>query len=193
MGSWNKTCGLSNLPILAGEQTYVFVLEQELDISSHCYSTHLYRPALLSFESTYNDCGGGEDSKGIGFDIIMNGIQSCLVEMPLGENEYHDIAVSKAAFNEELFFDSVREGRLYVTNYTGGSNRVEFTMFRKDIVDKIVETRVIKKYVGKGAGTTGYDNSYVTYKFSDLVAEIPEVMNLIAEHYSDAKWYLVFF
>lgn len=31
MGSWNKTCGLTNLPIMCGEKTYVFVLERESD------------------------------------------------------------------------------------------------------------------------------------------------------------------
>jgi hypothetical protein len=61
MGCWNKTCGLSNLPILHGERTYVFVMEQVNSVGDHCYSTHLYRPVLLPFESTYNDYGGGED------------------------------------------------------------------------------------------------------------------------------------
>jgi hypothetical protein len=28
MGCWNKTCGLTNLPIMCGEKTYVFVLER---------------------------------------------------------------------------------------------------------------------------------------------------------------------
>ena len=30
MGCWNKTCGISNLFIEAGEKVYVFALEQNL-------------------------------------------------------------------------------------------------------------------------------------------------------------------
>ena len=53
MGCWNKTCGLTNLHIKAGERAYVFVLEKDED-DSHCYTTHMYKPLLLPFETTYN-------------------------------------------------------------------------------------------------------------------------------------------
>ena len=103
MGCWNKTCGLTNLHITAGQKAYVFVLEKrDDDNDSHCYSTHLYRPLLLPFETTYNDYGGGEDSTGVAFPLIMEGIKQRLHEMELGENEYHDIAVTKEAFGEEV-------------------------------------------------------------------------------------------
>ena len=184
MGCWNKTCGLSNLPILHGERTYVFVMERENKVDSHCYSTHLYRPVLLPFESTYNDYGGGEDSSGIGFGLIMAGLKKSLIEMPEGENKYHDIAVTKAAFDEELFFDSVHERRLKTTDYYGKPRNIEFTMFRKDVVDAILNTYVIEEYVGENQGTTGYKNSYTTYKFADLIADIPMLISALKDRYA---------
>jgi hypothetical protein len=189
MGSWYKTCGLSNLPILENEQTYVFVLEQNTDKVNHCYSTHLYRPVLLPFESTYNDYGIGTHSSGIGLGLIIEGIRDNLVELPVGENEYHDIAISKELFNEELFFEGIREGRLSINSYSG-KKQVEFTMFRKDIVDNILDTFVIEKYVGKNIGTIGYDNSYVSYQFLDLVKELPLVVSELQKKYH-GKYYLL--
>jgi len=184
MGCWNKTCGLSNLPILHGERTYVFVMEQVNSVGDHCYSTHLYRPVLLPFESTYNDYGGGEDSSGVGFDLIMAGLKKSLIEMPVGENPYHDIAVTKDAFDEELFFESVHERRLKTTDDYGKPQNIEFTMFRKDIVDAILDTYVIEDYVGPDKGTTGYKNSYVTYKFADLIADIPMLISALKDRYA---------
>jgi hypothetical protein len=181
MGSWYKTCGLSNLPILTGDRTYVFVMEQNSSEDNHCYSSHLYRPVLLSFESTYADYGAGESSSGIGLDLIMSGIKDRMIEIPQGENKYHDIPVTKEAFDEELFFESIREGRLKVKSYNG-ENRVEFTMLRKDVVDAILETYIIEKYVGEGKGNTGYKNSYINYQFADLVKEVPAAIAAIKEH-----------
>lgn len=179
MGSWNKTCGLSNLPIRCGDRVYVFVLEQNDEIDSHCYATHLYSPLLLPFESTYNDYGGGEDSAGPCFDLIMNGLKDCLVEQEQGENPYHDIPVTKAAWNEELFFDSVHEGRLVVKNLRGRKVRGEFAMMRKDLVDDILQNYQIEQYVGEGQGTGGWKNSYVWYGFKDILADIRPMLEVL--------------
>jgi len=70
MGCWNKTCTLSNLPILADEPVYVVMLNPS-DERSRCYTTAFYRPALLPFLSYYDDYGGGYDSKGPVFDTVL--------------------------------------------------------------------------------------------------------------------------
>jgi hypothetical protein len=156
-------------------------MEQVNSVEDHCYSTHLYRPVLLPFESTYNDYGGGEDSSGIGFDLIMAGLKKSLIEMPIGENQYHDIAVTKAAFDEELFFESVHERRLKTTDDYGKPQNIGFVMMRKDLVDAILDTYVIEEYVGPDKGTTGYKNSYITYKFADLIADIPMLISALKD------------
>jgi hypothetical protein len=174
MGSWNKTCGLSNLHIYSGTPVYVFVLEESRDKTDRCYSTAFWSPLLVPFESEYNDYGGGENSSGIAFELIMKAIGSKLTEVAVGENEYHDIAVQREGFGEEQFFESVHENRL-----TSRDRLIDFVMFRKDVVDHILENRVIEKYVGDGAGTHGWGNNYITYKFEDVLADIPEFLDVL--------------
>jgi hypothetical protein len=183
MGCWNKTCGLSNLHIYAGTPVYVFVLEENKHKDDHCYATSLYSPLLLPFESVYNDYGGGESSSGPGFEMIMEGIRKLLIEMPAGENKYHDIAVSRDGFGEEQFFDAVHENRMNISYRRDFSDPtpVQFTMFRRDIVDDILENRLIEEYVGNGKGTGGYDNNYIYYTFKDIVADIKPLFKELKE------------
>lgn len=187
MGSWNKTCGLSNLHIKSGEKAYVFLLEQGRDATDRCYSTHLFSPLLLPFETTYNDYGGGEDSTGPGFPIIMDAIKKNLHEVELGDNKYHDIAVKKEDFDEQMFFEAVHEGRLFCEGNFSDPVRLDYVMFRKDIVDHILENRVIEKYVGGGNGTCGWGKNYIQYKFADIVADILPMIQEICEMAADPE------
>jgi hypothetical protein len=175
MGCWNKTCGLSNLHIHAGSPVYVFVLEDKRD-DSHCYTTSLYRPLLLPFTSEYNDYGGGENSSGLALNLILSAIQEDLDELDVGNNQYHDIAVKKKDFNEELFFEATHEDRLSVRG-----TKLQFTMFRKDIVDDILDNYKVEQYVGNGTGTTGWGKNYIIYGFNDIVADIPALIMLMRE------------
>lgn len=66
MGCWNATCGVSQLPILAGEKIRVFILEPSMhsDRSPNmtCYSTDHYTPLGIPFVAEYNDYGSVENS-----------------------------------------------------------------------------------------------------------------------------------
>jgi len=186
MGCWNKTCGLSNLPIYGDTPVYVFVLERNPDPHDRCYATSLFRPCLLPFVSTYNSYGGGEDSTGPAFSYIIEALRERLVEMPLGENQYHDIAVTAAEFGEELFFKAVHEGRLFVKGYNEDVP-VDFVMFRKDIVDTILAAYEIETYVGNGNGTTGYENSYVRHRYADALTMVPDAVDRIIEAVSPTQ------
>ena len=171
MGSWNKTCGLSNLHIYSGTPVYVFVLERNKTYDP-CYSTGLFSPLLVPFESVYDDYGGGEDSSGVALDFVMYGLKKSLVEMEVGENEYHDVEVKKEGFTPEKFFEACHEDRMQVQLRYPEPTQVYFTMMRKDVVDTILETREIEDYVGEGKGTCGYGNNYIRYKFADITATI---------------------
>jgi len=61
MGSWNATCGISQLPILAGEKIRVFVLKpvlhRERSPNMMCYPTDNYRTLGIPFIAEYNDYG----------------------------------------------------------------------------------------------------------------------------------------
>jgi hypothetical protein len=150
----------------------------------------LFKPLLLPFETTYNDYGGGEDSTGPAFPIIMQAIKDNLHEIDVGENKYHDIAVKKDAFNEELFFEAVHEGRLFREGNYSDPVKLEYVMFRKDIVDDILENRVIEKYVGNNKGTIakwGNSKDYIQYKFADIVADILPMLNEMLEEINKAR------
>lgn len=187
MGCWNKTCGLSNLHIYAGTPVYVFVLEDYRD-GTDCYTTSLFSPLLLPFTSEYNDYGGGKNSGGPGFEPIMLALKTRLIERNVGENEYHDIAVKRDAFNEELFFHAVHENRLMIGGHSSGKPvPVKFTMFRRDIVDEILQNHTFEEYVGRGAGNCGYDNNYVRVGYRDYVADIRPFLDSIVSEINDYR------
>ena len=114
MGSWNKTCGLSRLFIQEGEPVYIFLLEENTRKGEDCYATGLYHPLLLPFEGIYDDYGSANKCFGPCLKITMDNLRDELVEMPLGENKYHDIAVSKKGFSIKKFFEAVHEHRLFI-------------------------------------------------------------------------------
>lgn len=191
MGSWNKTCGLSNLHITYLEEVYVFVLEKADKEDSRCYTTRLYRPLLLPFESTYDAYGRGEQSKGVGFSVVMDALVKDLYEIDEGQNPYHDIAVTKDKFNEQLFFDAAHKGRLFCKGYSSdptNPTKMDFVMMRKDVVDYILEHRVIAVYVGAGKGTGGYANSYNYYRFKDIVADIKPMLEEVTEKLKESPF-----
>lgn len=172
MGSWNKTCGLSNLHIYCGEPVYVFVLEQA-ERYDPCNATSLFRPLLIPFECKYDDYGGGEDCNGVALNLIIEGLRNHLVEVDVGSNKVRDIAITKETFDETEFFKAVHYERLHVNApYSTGKVPINFTMFRKDIVDRVLEQYEISRYVGTNKGTQGPNNSYITYRFKDVVAHV---------------------
>lgn len=187
MGSWNKTCGLSNLHITSGTPVYVFVMEQNTDRRDRCYTTALFKPCLLPFESVYDDYGGGENSGGVGFPIIMDALKQTLHELPQGENQYHDIAVTVAEFGEELFFRAAHEGRLQIKKPYSEPEPIEFVMFRRDVVDQILANYEVERYVGGGAGTGGWGNNYIYFRFADIVADVPAFIDVCAEKIRESQ------
>lgn len=184
MGCWNKTCGISQLPIIAGDRVYTFVLEKNPSETDRCYSTAFWAPIPLPFECDYNDYGGGENSDG-NLHVILSHLKKRVVPMDLGENTSHDIAVDPEKLDEELFFDAAHEHRLFVKNYLGENSPLDFVMLRKDVVDYILENDVREVYVGDGLGTHGYGNSYTSFKFSDVVAAVPEYVDRLAKELLD--------
>lgn len=187
MGCWNKTCGISNLPIYAGDPVYVFLLEGDKH-NNHCYNNHLYSPVLVPFYSYYDDYGAGENSHGIGLRVIIDALKKQLIEREVGENEYHDIAVKREEMNETLLFESMREGRLAIPNVLRflpnipnkpQETNIDFLMMRKDVVDEILNTYRREDYVHD---YVNFEGEYRNYGFSDLVNEV----NTLVDHYAEA-------
>lgn len=187
MGSWNNTCGLTNLPIISGEEVYVFPI-RERDLSkyrSHCYSTALYQPVLVPFAAKYNDYGAGEDCTGIALNLIVEELRRELVELEVGENKYHDIAVKRDDFDDEKFFEAVHETRLFVRGWGTSDRPVFFTMIRKDVVDRMWNEWTFDMWKGKevvvpeGFETDQYYIKNVTY--AKLASLVPDFVASAAE------------
>jgi len=79
--------------------------------------------------------------------FIIDALRKNLLELEVGENRYHDIAVKREDFDIDKFFEACHENRLFV----GSSRRipVKFTMMRKDIVDGILQKFTLYDYKTK--------------------------------------------
>lgn len=192
MGCWNGTCGLTSLPIMHGTEMFVFpIVESYRD--SFCYSTALYRPSALPFRAKYNDYGAGEECNGIGLDILMEGIKSQLVELEVGENEYHDIAVKREGFDVDMFFEACHEKRLRFQNPMRGyegqpqTKDVFFTMVRKDVVDRLWNEWSFDLWKGsKGVVPEGFESDTYYIKnvtYAKLAELIPEYLEQCYERF----------
>jgi hypothetical protein len=185
MGCWNGTCGLSGLPIIHGEEMYVFPIVESFR-DSFCYASALYRPTVLPFRAKYNDYGGGEECGGIGLELNMNHISSNLVEMDVGKNKYHDIAVKRANFDADTFFDACHEKRLKYDNPMKGydgelpHNNVFFTMVRKDVVDRLWSEWTFDSWKGSGGSVPeGFESDQYYVKnvtYEKLATLIPSYL-----------------
>jgi hypothetical protein len=176
MGCWNKTCGFSGLSIMVGDPVYVFVLKKS-DYYDPCSSTSEYTPFLAPFESFYNDYGSGENSRGVWLPYIMEALKKKLIEMEVGENKCHDIAVKRDDFDVDLFFSAIKEDRLFINKHQP-SNAIRFTMMHKSIIDKMLEEFEFRHYdffreMGK------WD-----YKFADIITRVENYWNNIKSFYN---------
>ena len=186
MGCWNKTCGLTNLPIKDGDEVYVFILEQSPD-SNHCYSNHLYSPLIKPFLARYNDYGAGDECTG--YEEILEIISECVVASNNPDIDSERLQYLMGRITEkhgsskmtpEYFFALVHDGLLYVEEpIYKEHHKIEFVMFRKDVVDHLLVNYKFDSYVGDGLGTTGYHNNYIEYTFADIINDYQEWHDVI--------------
>jgi hypothetical protein len=180
MGYWNKTCALSNLPIFAGEEVYVFLIEQSGNgKDSHCYSNHLYSPIITPFYSHYNDYGAGENNSGAALPVIINALKKVVIEKEVGENKYHDLEVKRDTLSEDNLFELMQEQRLSVKNIYRNMNEnnpeevlIEFVMMKKDVVDDILNKSPMEVY---------WNKSFVKFQLSDVFSEVDAVIEATIE------------
>lgn len=158
MGSWNNTCGLTNLPIIAGDAVYVFpILERDIsDYRSHCETTAFYEPMLTPFTAEYNDYGGGENCEGLILEPFINELKSLLVELSLTEASASENPVDKDNFDIDTFFEAIHDDNLFVRGWRK-KQAVYFTMVRKDVADRMWREWKFDVYVGEGNATNPTD------------------------------------
>jgi hypothetical protein len=193
MGCWNGTCGLSGLPITYGDEMYVFpIVDNGGD--EYCYTTSFYRPVVMPFQAEYDDYGGGEKCSGVGLELNINNVSKKLIEMDVGENASHDIAVKREGFDVDTFFETCHENRLKFKNPMAGwepskpTVAVNFTMVRKDVVDRLWNEWTFDMYkprdiaIPEGFESDQYNIKNVTY--AKLAALIPSYLEHCASKLS---------
>lgn len=171
MGCWNQTCGLTQIHILAGEKVMVFPLVKS-EADSLCYSTPFWTPFPVPFSSEYDDYGAGENSTGLGLDMVIEFLRGKLVELEVGKNKFHDIAVKRDCFDEQLFWNAIHEQRLAINTYNG-DKEVRMVMIKQSIIDYLIEHNEFSLYEGYDAN----GSKYTKYKFADIVASLDGLLD----------------
>lgn len=178
MGCWNKTCGFSGLPIFRGNPVYVFILEKQEGLSeglyNPCYSDSEYTPVLCPFESTYDEYGGGGNSKGVWLPYLIEALREKLIEKEEGESSHRHLAVLRENFGEEQFFSSVWADRLDISIYGSKGARIRFTMMHKSIVDLMLDKFPFNDHYSR----------YKDYKFKKILPRIPAYWEYLKEEYN---------
>lgn len=172
MGSWNKTCAVSNLHITAGQRVVIFMLGKQPKQYDFCYVNSYYEVCMLPFYGEYNDYGAAENCSGVGMNYIVDALRNTLVEMEQGENPYHEIEAKKNTFNLEQLFELDHCGRLSVEGREwpiGEARAVTHVQIHGDVFDYIIENHTVEEHIC----VDGQYNSY-NYKFKDVIADIPE-------------------
>lgn len=123
MGSWNETCMITNLPIVYNDPVVCQVIVQApfaSPMKSAATSNHPFDrfcPVGWPFRAKYNDYGYIKDIEEDAFtNDTLDYMRSRIVERELGENRYHDHAVSRAALSWETLDDWFRGKRVLFEN-----------------------------------------------------------------------------
>lgn len=124
MGSFNLTCGISGLPILAGMPVRWIPLAANtrgIHEGSPVYSSCWWSPRGFPVRGRYNDYGGLEkyNEEDVSIKTFKKVMQRDLVELGTGDNHYHDVPVRKDATFEQIQ-NALYEGRLTFTRGSYG-------------------------------------------------------------------------
>lgn len=122
MGSWNSTCATSNLHIHLGQKVAVFMLLENQEKKSFCYSNALYDLCPIPFYGEYNSYGAVDSTHGFGLPLVIDAIKDRLYEFGQGPNSSHDIIVRKSDFDENLMFEADHEDRLGIEEHMSWNN-----------------------------------------------------------------------
>lgn len=177
MGCFNETCLITGAHITAGDDVAVVLLQPDKNKSRFgCYSSFHASPAPLLIYGKYNDYGSVEDiSEGLTLNILVDSIKDKLVEMDLGENEFHDVEVKKKDFDVEKLLEAAWEGRLRIANiFKEAAPSLQYAFIHGHVFHKIMNEYNIRNM-------TNIDNEYkyYTYSFKAILNDVPEFVDAL--------------
>jgi len=173
MGCWNETCGLTSLPIHAGEEIIVFILRRMESASggkSYAYNDD-YAPVCLPFAAKYNECGAFEDVENEKF--LLNELHrfDFYYREDIDEEQYKKVELD----NIEIFINEYMY--LYV-NFNNKKHSVSIWMCHKGIYEALLNSisnrkvynatynlyernrRIIEQYLQEARGYVNYGIKY---------------------------------
>lgn len=150
MGCWNGTCAISKLPIFHGDRVIVWFFNSTRyadngkvpQANTYCYPWGQYNLLGVPFRAEYNDYGSFEEedeADSVMMQMVIEELRSNLVEHELGENEYHDIAVTKKDLDIELIKEALHENRLQITGWGENVSSVGMMMVHEHLFEHMIE------------------------------------------------------
>lgn len=149
MGCWNETCAISNLPIRAGDPTYLVMLTntpwEYKDGRTGCYFNDHWFLRALPVLGEYDDYGKIENwEENWIVDLINDQFKIDLV--PNEQNSREELLGIPAQAVENINFDNIldwlREGNVKVRSGLGGAREelnVVKCLIRKDVWDLLLQ------------------------------------------------------
>lgn len=114
MGCWNGTCGISQFPLIVGDETVNFIIMSTIysTKSQACYSNHAWDLIPIPFYGTYNDYGWQDDHDGQQekYDFLSNYFKDQLVCVNQESNRYRHV---KNPFQDSKNLDDSIHGNIW--------------------------------------------------------------------------------
>lgn len=153
MGCFSMQCAISGLPIHAGDDIRYLLLQESHNERSHCYISSQWTPFVFPIKAKYNDYGSIEDYKeDFQVKLWQQVLAECVVEKPVGENKYHDLAISK----DMSFVDLLRaiwEERVEVKT-PWGDRALAQAMIREDVWQLLLSRKLENAWIPGVPGST---------------------------------------
>lgn len=176
MGSWNATCGLSNLPVMENDKVALFILEgkhKEVVLGGDGFSSSnaLFEPIIPIF-ATYNDYGRYIDIEEKNKDLVNAHIK---YKLSRGEYVCKKDGVDADSMTLEDFIELVKEGYMYNNELFDEIVPMGFMVIHKDIYENIM----------KSINASDWDFNMINKSYQYGVSEIKEYEKGLRECFVD--------
>lgn len=118
MGCWNETCGITQMPICAGDKVRMFLIvrdryaDDSYDVC-HSYTTDLWKPFGIPLKGTYDEYGRIENiEEDVMSDFLLESIKEMIIEVPNRMGE----VFKREELNWETVIDFLTDEGLKVAN-----------------------------------------------------------------------------
>ena len=157
MGSWNGTCGMSQLPIHSGDKVKLILLKKHpfnqdsMIGNGFCNSDDLFRPLYIPLEGTYNSYGSIEDIKDPNSQHLMFLFKKLDedVEYSSLEEIVNDVStesiedISFVLIHNDLYYKSIDLVKNKIINWEGNSSTLE--EFLKAFINRFISLNTKKE------------------------------------------------